>query len=58
MEEVTGESAERPDELAGIGTLESGLRELQEKFLEGLVRLRRIYRLRISRASRQWAPIA
>jgi hypothetical protein len=39
MEEGAGEGAERSDELAGIAALKSGAGKLQEKLLEGLVRL-------------------
>jgi hypothetical protein len=58
MEEGAGEGAERSDELAGIAALKSGAGKLQEKLLEGLVRLRRVSRLGISGVGCQWAPIA
>jgi hypothetical protein len=48
MEEGASDGAEGPDELAGIAALEGGPGKLQEKFLEGLVRLRRVVGPRIS----------
>jgi hypothetical protein len=58
MEEGASEGAEGPDELAGIAALESGPGKLQEKLLEGLVRLRLVAGTRISGVGCQWAPIA
>ena len=57
MEEGAGKGAERLDKLAGIGALKSGPGKLQEKLLEGLVRLRRVPGLRISGVGCQCAPI-
>src|SRR6202521_3606264 len=54
MEEGASEGAERPDELAGIGALKSGPGKLQEKLLEGLVRLRRVAGTRVSGVGCQW----
>jgi hypothetical protein len=58
MEEGASEDAERPDEMAGIAALESGLGKLQKKFLESLVRLRRVSAPRISTVNCQYAPFA
>jgi hypothetical protein len=55
MEEGASEGAERPDELAGIVALESGPGKLQEKLLEGFVRLRRVAGPRISSVGCQCA---
>jgi len=55
MEEGASEGAEGPDELAGIAALKSGPGKLQEKLLEGLVRLRRVAGLRISGVGCQYA---
>jgi hypothetical protein len=54
MKEGASEGAERLDELAGIGALKSGPRKLQEKLLEGLVRLRRVAGTRVSGVGCQW----
>ena len=54
MEEGASEGAEGSDELAGIGTLKSGPGKLQEKLLEGLVRLRRVAGTRVSGVGCQW----
>ena len=56
-EEGASEGAEGPDELAGIGALKSGPGKLQEKFLERLVRLRRVAGSRVSGMGCQCAPI-
>ena len=53
-EESASEGAEGPDELAGIGALKSGPGKLQEKLLEGLVRLRRVAGTRVSGVGCQW----
>jgi hypothetical protein len=58
VEEGTGEGAEGPDELAGIAAVKSGPGKLQEKSLEGLVRLRRCAGPRISGVGFQWSPFA
>jgi hypothetical protein len=58
MEEAASEDAERPDEMAGITALESGLGKLQKKLLESLVRLRRVSAPRISTVNCQCAPFA
>jgi hypothetical protein len=50
------EGAKRTDELAGIVVLKGGARKLQEKFLEGLVRVRRGRGTRISGVGYQCAP--
>ena len=57
MEEGASEGTERPDEVAGIAALKSGPGKLQEKLLEGLVRLRRVAGTRISGVGCQCAPI-
>ena len=54
MEEGASEGAEGPDQLAGLGALKSGPGKLQEKFLERLVRLRRIAGTRFSGVGCQW----
>jgi len=54
MEEGASEGAEGPDEVAGIGALKGGAGKLQEKLLEGLVRLRRVARARFSSVGCQW----
>ena len=54
MKEGASEGAEGPDELAGIGALKSGPGKLQEKLLEGLVRLRRVAGTRVSGVGCQW----
>ena len=54
MEKGASESAEGSDELAGIGALKSGPGKLQEKLLEGLVRLRRVAGTRVSGVGCQW----
>jgi hypothetical protein len=54
VEEGTSEGAEGPYELAGIGALKSGPGKLQEKFLERLVRLRRVAGTRVSGMGCQW----
>lgn len=48
MEESASEGAEGLDELAGIAALKRGARKLQQKFLESLLRLRRVDRTRVS----------
>ena len=58
LEEGSSKGAKGPDQLAGIGALKSGPGKLQEKFLERLVRLRRIARTRFSAVGCQCAPIA
>ncbi len=58
MKESASEGAEGPNELAGIATLKSGPGQLEEKFLESLLRLRRFARPRISCVGCQCAPIA
>jgi hypothetical protein len=58
MEETASEDAERPDEMAGIAALKSGLGKLQKKLLERLVRLRRVPTPRISTVNCQCAPFA
>jgi len=54
MEEGASEGAEGPDEVAGIGALKGGPGKLQEKLLEGLVRLRRVAGTRFSGVGCQW----
>jgi hypothetical protein len=54
MEKGASESAEGSDELAGICALKSGPGKLQEKLLEGLVRLRRVAGTRVSGMGCQW----
>ena len=54
LEEGASKGAKGPDQLAGIGALKSGPGKLQEKLLEGLVRLRRIAGTRFSGVGCQW----
>jgi hypothetical protein len=53
-EEGASEGAEGPDEMGGLGALKSGPGKLQEKLLEGLVRLRRVAGTRVSGVGCQW----
>jgi hypothetical protein len=48
LEKGAGECAKGPDELGGIAVMKSGSGKLEEKLLEGLVRLRRVESRRIS----------
>jgi hypothetical protein len=52
--EGASKGAEGADQLAGIGALKSGPGKLQEKLLEGLVRLRRVAGTRFSGVGCQW----
>ena len=56
MEEGASEGAEGTDELAGIAALKDGPGKLEEKLLKGLVRLRRVFGLRISARDYQCTP--
>jgi hypothetical protein len=58
MEKGACEDAERPDEMVGIAALKGGLGKLQKKFLESLLRLRRVFAPRISGVNCQCAPFA
>ena len=56
MEEGASEGAEGTDELAGIAALKDGPGKLEEKLLKSLVRLRRVFGLRISARDYQCTP--
>src|SRR5208282_2973728 len=58
MEKGARQHAERPDEMAGIAALKSGPGKLLKKFLESLLRLRRVPGPRISAVNCQSAPFA
>jgi hypothetical protein len=58
MEEGASKGAKRPDEMAGIAALKSRPGKLQKKFLESLLRLRRVPGPRISAVNCQSAPFA
>jgi hypothetical protein len=57
LKKNAGEGAESLDQMARIAALERRPRQLQKKFLESLVRLRRLARSRISGEACQSAPI-
>ena len=52
-----GQGTERPDEMAGIAVMKCGPGKLQEKFLERLIRVRRVAGTRISGVGCQCAPM-